>query len=140
MSLDSERSAIEARWKTLWVTGSPSAARTETGYSGHGFEPARGTNSVRLTIRSGAAEQMSMGDPGNNVVRHAGVIFIEIFVPGNAGEAAIRPLADAAMDIFRNEVFGGVRCRVPYVSGQRDQEPFLVWTIAVPFERDETNG
>lgn len=140
MSLETERSAIEGRWQTLWVAGSPSAARTTTGYGRYGFEPARGSNSVRLTILSGAADTISAGDPGNNVTRSAGVIMIEIFVPGDSGEATVRPLADAAMDIYRNEYFGGIRCRTPYIMAIREEPPFLVWVVAVPFERDETNG
>lgn len=140
MTLETERSAIEGRWATNWVTGSPSAARTPTGYGRHKFTPTASGNSVRLTILSGAADTISAGDPGNNTVRNVGLILIEIFVPGGAGEATIRPLADAAMEIFRNAYFSGIRCRTPYVQAIREEPPFLTWVVAVPFERDELNG
>ncbi|MDH3579975.1 MAG: DUF4128 domain-containing protein [Hyphomicrobiales bacterium] len=134
MTLTTEYDAIEARFDTQW------AGATPVGYSGQEFTPTAAGNSVRLTVMSGGADQMSAGDPGNNVVRHVGLIVIEIFVPGGDGEVAVRPLADNAMDIFRNQIFGGVRCRVPYVSAHREEPPFLIWNVICPFERDEFNG
>lgn len=138
MSFASERAAIEGRFKTLWVTGSPSAARTPIGYDGHPFTPT--INSIRLTIRNGGAEQMSMGDPGNNIARNVGVIFLEIYTEGGKGSATSRAYEDLIWPIFINKVFDGIRCRIPYISGQREEVPFLVRTMAVPFERDEYNS
>lgn len=138
MSYASERAAIEGRFKTMWVTGSPSAARTPVGYGSHPFTPVN--NSVRITIRNGGAEQMSFGDPGNNIARHVGVIFVEVYTEGGKGTAASRAYEDLIEAIFINQVFDGVRCRVPYISGERDEPPFLVRTMAIPFERDETNA
>lgn len=137
MTLATERSLIETRWADQWVTGSPSAARTPTGYDDHKFTPTPNGNSVRLTIANASAEQVSMGDPGNNVSRTTGVVFIQIFVPGGAGSATVRALADAAMAVFRNWNSGVLRFRIPYVSARVEDPPFLVWTIACPFQRDE---
>lgn len=138
MSYASERAAIEGRFQTLWVTGSPSSARTPVGYDGHPFTPTNG--SVRLTIRNGGAEQMSFGAPGTNIARHVGVIFLEFYTEGGKGSAASRALEDAAEAIFISQVFGGVRCRVPYISGESEEQPFLVRTMAIPYERDEFNA
>jgi len=138
LSFSAERSAIEGRFQTLWVSGSPAAARTPVGYDGHPFTPAN--NSIRLTIRNGGAEQMSMGDPGNNLVRNVGVIFLEVYTEGGKGSTASRVYEDLIVPIFINKVFDGVRCRVPYLSGEREEVPFLVRTMAVPFERDELIG
>ena len=141
MTLETERIAIEGRWQTLWVdTGSPPAALTPVGYSKQDFTQTVGGNSVRLTINDGMAEARSIGSPGTNLVRNNGSITIQIYVPGGAGEATMRPLAETAQGIFRNVVFGGIRCRVPYVSGTTENAPFLVWNIVAPFVRDELNG
>jgi hypothetical protein len=137
MTYETERAAIEGRFKTAWDAA---YAAMKVGYDGQKFEFIRDTNSVRLTILDGNAEQISFGNPGTNLVRHVGVIMIQIAVPGGAGTVAIRPIADAAMTIFRNQTFGGVRCRIPYVLSRDEEPPFLIWTIACPFERDEHNG
>ena len=138
MTLETERIAIEGRFQTLWVEGSPAAAITPVGYSSQPFTPT--ASSVRLTIRDGMAEAQSIGSPGTNLVRNVGIIIIQIFVAGGAGEATMRPLAETAQGIFRNVVFGGIRCRVPYVSGMTEEPPFLIWNIVAPFVRDELNG
>lgn len=137
MTLSAERATIEARWKDQWVSASPSAERTVTGYDGFAFEPVKGASSVRLSIRDGEAGQMSFGDPSNNVSRSAGVVLIQIFAPGGQGTAAIRTLEDAAMAIFRNWTSGTIRFGIPYSVGRLDEPPFLVSTVACPFQRDE---
>lgn len=135
MSLETERAAIEGRFKTAWDSAYPS---WKVGYDDHGFEFT--ANSARVTIHDGEAQQISFGNPGTNLVRHVGVIMIEIAVAGGKGSAGIRSIADAAMTVFRNQTFGGVRCRIPYPAGKRSEPPLLIWTLACPFERDEYNG
>jgi len=137
MTLETERIAIEGRFKTAWDSA---YASMKVGYDGHKFEFVRDTSSVRLSILDGDAQQISFGSPGTNLVRHVGVIMIEIAAPGGAGSITIRPIADAAMTVFRNVTFGGVRCRIPYVMSRQEEPPFLIWSIACPFERDEFNA
>ena len=141
MTLETERIAIETRFNDLWLNeDSPPTALTRIGYSSHGFKPTEDGDSVRLTIMDGKAETVSAGSPGTNLVRNTGIIVIEVFSHGGKGEETVRPLAETAMGIFRNVTFGGIRCRVPYVTAQIEAPPFLIWKIVAPFERDEFNG
>lgn len=137
MSLVSERAALEDRFKTAWDSAH---ASMKVGYDGHTFEFVKGTTSVRLRIADGDAQQISMGDPGNNLVRNIGVLFVQIATPGGVGTATVRPLEDEVMTLYRNQTFGGVRCRIPYLMDRVEEPPFLISTIAIPFERDEHNG
>ena len=138
MSAETERQAIEGRFKTLWAASAYAALKV--GYDGHKFEFIASQTSVRLTIADGEASQISFGNPGTNLIRHVGMIFCQIAAPGGAGTAAVRPIEDAIMGFFRNQTFGGVRCRVPYIMNRDQEPPFLVSTVACPFERDEYNG
>ena len=131
MGYASERAAIEGRWAAAWN------GRTPTAYEGHAFTHPTETAWARLTIRNGEARQASIGSPGSNVHRHAGVIFIEIFTPGGQGTQAARALADEALAVFRNAHFGNIACQTPYVSKTVQESPWLVMTIVVPFHRDE---
>lgn len=137
MSLETERQAIEGRFKTAWDVSHPTM---KVGYDGHKFDFVKDTTSIRMKIADGNAEQISFGDPGNNLVRHVGVILIQIAAPGGEGTADVRPIEDEIMDLYRNQTFGGVRCRIPYIMGRDEQPPFLLSTVAIPFERDEHNG
>ncbi|ASY62527.1 hypothetical protein SJ05684_c10700 [Sinorhizobium sojae CCBAU 05684] len=138
MTLETERSAIESRFATQWAASAYSALKV--GYDGQKFEFVANTTSVRMRIADGAAEQISFGSPGTNLIRNVGVILFQIATPGGVGTATLRPIEETIMGFFRNVTFGGVRCRVPYVIGREDEPPFLLSTIACPFERDEYNG
>ncbi|MBX5238624.1 hypothetical protein [Rhizobium sp. NLR22b] len=138
MSLETERAAIEGRFKTLWAASAYAALKV--GYDGHKFDFVSGQTSVRLRIADGDAEQISFGNPGANLVRHVGVIFFQIATPGGVGTATVRPIEETLMGFFRNVTFGGVRCRIPYLMGREEEPPFLISTVACPFERDEYNA
>lgn len=138
MSLETERQALEGRFATLWAASAYSALKV--GYDGHKFDFIKDTTSVRLRIADGKAEQISFGDPGNNLVRHVGVLMVQIATPGGAGTAALRPIEETIMGFYRNQTFGGVRCRIPYILGRDENPPFLLSTVAIPFERDEHNA
>lgn len=76
-----ERADIEGRWSSLWVTGSPASARTPTRYETVPFEPPTASAWAAIHILAGEADQSSLGDPGNNWFRHAGVVMVQLFVP-----------------------------------------------------------
>lgn len=128
MSYADARAAIEMHFVDAW------ADRTLAGMDGHAFTPTPG--SVRLTIIDGEGRQTSIGAPGTNVARYAGVIAVQVFTEGGKGTAESRRLEDAVSDIFRNAEFGEVRCGIPYVSGSIEDPPFLMRTVMVPFWRD----
>lgn len=129
MSYAAERIAIEGLFATGW------AARTPVGFDGHAFTPVN--NSVRLTILNGEGLNASIGSPGSNLARYAGVVALQVFTEGGKGTVASRVYEDAISDIFRNKTVGAIRFGVPYVSGSLEEPPFLVRTVMVPFTRDE---
>lgn len=137
MSYADERAAIEGRWATQWVTGSPSAARTPTAYENVPLDPPADSPWVRLTVLNGEGQQISAGDPGSNTHRYAGVISIQIFTPGGQGTGQAKTLADAAAAVFRNVRFDSIYCRVPYVSGTSLDGSWHQTNVTVPFWRDE---
>lgn len=138
MSYASEREALQGHFKTQWAASAYAAY--SVGYDKHSFEFVKDSISVRLSITDGEAQQKSMGDPGNNLVRHVGVLMTQIAVPGGKGSGTVNPIEDVICAMFRNQTIGGVRCRLPYVLSRDEDPPFLISTVVVPFERDEYNG
>jgi hypothetical protein len=139
MSYEQERASIEIRFAAQWVAGSPAAPRTPIAYETAPFTPPANAPWVRLTIRSGEAQQASIGDPGANAFRHAGAIMVQIFVPKAGSPVASRraaALADHTTAIFRAATFDGIACRAPYASGGTDDDPWYMVTVTVPFSRD----
>lgn len=138
MSFAALRQTIETRLSQQWVTGSPSTPRTPIGFDGQAFEPVK--NSIRLTILDGEGRNASIGAPGSNLVRHAGVIAIQVFTEGGKGTAASRAYEDQIATIFRNWTSGNLRCGVPYIGGTVEEPPFMVRTVMIPFTVDNFNG
>ncbi len=138
MSFATLRQTIEARLSQQWVTGSPATPRTPIGYDGQTFTPVK--NSIRLTILDGEGRNASIGAPGSNLVRHAGVIAIQVFTEGGKGTAASRAYEDQIATIFRNVTVDGIRFGVPYVSGSLEQSPYLIRTVMIPYASDAFNG
>lgn len=136
MSYASERATIESHFATAWGT------RTPITYDGrtmnlYGDDKRAIYNQVRLTILNGEGRQASIGAPGSNVARYAGVVAIQIFTEGGKGTAASRVYEDHVSDAFRNKTAGAIRFGIPYVSGSLEDPPFLVRTVMVPFSRDQ---
>lgn len=140
MSFDSERSAIETRFLAQWVTGSPSSLRTAVGMPGHAFTPEPGNSSVRLSILNGEGFNRSMGDPGSNLVRYAGVLMINIYAPGGEGTKAARDLADLIQPIFTNWRSGTLLFRTMNTGPADETPPFYMLPVSFAFERSEFHG
>lgn len=136
MGYESERAAIETRWRDQW------GSRTPTHYEGTPFEPPRNGSWARITIRNGDAMQLERGGPGDpSVFRHSGVVIINLFAPLGKGSSAVRQLADAACAVFRKWRTGTVPdilFAAPYPIAEPIQDD--VWfrlTVNCPFRRDE---
>lgn len=146
MSYAAERAAIESRWASMWVTGSPATPRTPTRYETvPGFDPPPTEPWVSLFILSGEARQASVGSPGDNFFRTASNITVQIFVPVlDAQGVPISPaaarraddLADHAAAIFRGATFSGIRCRAPWKGPYSEDPPWLMAVVNVPIDRD----
>lgn len=140
MGFESERAAIETRFRDQWLTGSPAALRTPVGWDRQKFEPPKGQTSVRLTILNGDGFNASLGDPGNNIVRYVGVLAFQIYAPGGVGSDATRELIDLLRPIFTNWRSGTLLFKAMNVGTAIDLAPFLMTPVNFPFERDEYEG
>ncbi|MCW2309725.1 DUF4128 domain-containing protein [Rhodobium gokarnense] len=140
MTFASERAAIETRFNTEWTTGSPAALRTPVGWDAQTFEPPTDESSVRLTILNGDGINQSMGDPGNNAIRYAGVVMIQVFTPGGQGSAAARALVDLIEPIFTNWRSGNILFRTMNVGTPDTSPPFYMVPVSFPYQRDSFLG
>lgn len=140
MSFAGLRATIEGRFFAEWQTGSPAAPRTPVGWDGQEFAPPIGEASVRLSILQGDSINASMGDPGSNVVRYAGVVMIQIFTPGGQGSGAARALADHIRPIFTNWSDSGLRFRSMNIGAPIENAPFYMLPVSFPFALDEHHG
>jgi hypothetical protein len=134
MSYATERSAIEARWLAVW------GASPVTAYGKQPFNPPA-TSWARLTIKDGEGNQIELGGTGTEMHRYAGVVIIEIYVPGgNGAEHTLRGLVDTACGVFRRwaSTSPQILFRTPYVADEGMADPpWIKATIHCPFQRDE---
>ena len=137
MSYASERANIEELFRLFWTNEAGDAPLTPVAWDLQSYEDTE-VSWVRLSILSGVGEQTTIGSPGSNVVRHAGVVAIQIMTPAGQGSAESRALADRVEEIFLNQTIGGIRFSVPYPAGSAEENGrWSMWTIWCPFTRDE---
>ena len=131
MSYEAESNALRAQFETTW------AAATVIAWENAEFNPPDNASWVRFTTQHSTAFQASMGDPGNNFIRHPGVVTVMIFSPLNRGDKAALELADNAAAVFRGYQSAGVYFRSP-PSIRRvgvDGKWYHI-NVVCPFERD----
>ena len=147
MTYQLERAAIETYFVAQW------AGATPLGLDGHTFKPA--ANSVRLTIKSGAVLQGSIGRVSNRL-DHIGLLTATIYTAGGVGSAAWRGYAETIIGFLRevtlantgaviastSEAFVrfsppdiGETNRHPYIAADFAAPPFHVANVAAPFVR-----
>lgn len=129
-----EFEALAGVFETGWANQTPIA------WENLDFSPPDPMSSwVRFSVLSGEAFYASIGAPGNNVIRHPGLIVVQVFVPLNAGALLTLDLADDAAGIFRDYRSGGVRCSPPWVTTIRPsaRDGWHQVNVNIPFVRDE---
>lgn len=146
MTLDLERAAIEAYFASAW------GATTPIGMDGHPFTPVN--NSVRLTIKSGATLQGSIGRTSNRI-NHVGTATFQIFTEGGKGSAAWRGYAETIIDTFFEKTLSNAGAliattsqafirfsppemgdnRHPYIAADYPDPPFHLTNVICPFVR-----
>lgn len=138
MGYETERSTIESYFQTHWPSMYPDMP---IGYDGHDFTVPQDRTSLRISIGTGGAEQISLGPTGTNLIRHVGLIMFQIFGVGPNRSKTVRQVADDVSTLFMNkDLSSSLRTRVPYIVGSMFEPPFMVMTVGVPYERDEFNG
>jgi hypothetical protein len=126
MSYAAERQAIEGRFAANW-------AATPIAWDNVDFTPPEAPW-AHLHIVNGDAYQASMGSPV--LVRHPGVIQVEILAPAGTGSGTAMALVDQACAIFRFALFDGIVCRAPTKHRLMDREGWSATLVEVPFQRD----
>lgn len=79
------------------------------------YRPVQGIPWVRLSIREGEAQIVSLDGGDGRRFRHPGVVIVQVFVPANDGDGLAREIADSVAAIFRGKTIDCVRFRAPYV-------------------------
>lgn len=99
-TLNEAREAIYARWAANWSDP-------------YVFDNEQFKESVpwaRFIVRNQLRRQITLGAPGDRVFNDRGLIFIQIFEPGDTGTAVGDGLASTARGIFEGVSFSGIRC------------------------------
>lgn len=131
---ENQDNLLRQRFADQWGTTTPIA------WPNVDFTPTPGQSFVRFWVTDAGASQVSMGDPGNNIYRHSGTLYIMIFTPAGQGDEEALKLADQAAAIFRGWQPQGTGLRflhAPYVRRAGLEQTWYHLNVLVPFQRDE---
>jgi hypothetical protein len=136
MASNDAREVVGALLKNTWsnVENIPIA------WPNREFAPPGKAPWVRVTIIEGSGEQVTIGGT-NNLYRHSGILFLQVFVPVNSGDYKARSIADELADVFRSDSFDGaaaevVRFRTPRIRPIGAEGAYYQVNCEVPFLRD----
>lgn len=131
MSYDTQRNAIQTRFKNLWQAAYPTIPivfdNLRADKAPNGF--------VALHILNGASVLRGMG--AQQLFRYPGVISVDIFVPAEKGTKLLDQYADTIEGIFRAQSFSGILCRSVDRRDLGQQDNFYRVNVSFPFTRDE---
>lgn len=134
MGYQGEFETLAGAFETGWNKATPVA------WSNLDFSPPSALSSwVRFSVLPGEAFHATAGAPGKNIIRHPGLIVVQVFVPFNSGSITAYDLADDVAGIFRNYHSGGIRCSAPWVTPVSPSagEGWFQVNVNIPFVRDE---
>lgn len=133
MTLEQSTQAIYAQFSSLW--DADVATLSLEGDSR--FTPTPDQPWIRVTMRTAASIQDTLGGVGNRIFLRAGTIFVQVFAPRDQGRKIADQIVQEVIELIEAETIGGVRC---YASTPReigyDGDWFQV-NVATPFEFDE---
>lgn len=129
--------ATAAAIRTLFTTEFP-IARPTVPYvlPNEQYEPVDKQEWVRLSIAEALSTQASLGNPGANLYRDAGVATVQIFVEVNEGDGLAYEIADDIAAIFRSQRIGGLLLRTPSTSPVGPDGAWYQRNVTVPFSAD----
>jgi hypothetical protein len=132
MSYESQNTELKTRFTTVW------ANRTPRDMPNMKFSlPSPPAPWVRFRISGGDAKRLTIGG-GTNWHRNAGIIFVQLFVPIETGDAVITQYADVICDMFRDWCGTNITCRTPVVKEVGpDGSGYFQVNVNIPFHRDE---
>ncbi len=144
MDIEQEREAIETQFRNCWLVRKPDTYQTPYSLDAETFEPPTDESSVVLTILDGDSINASVGAPGSNTVRYAGVVAIQVFVVGGRNDseasAEMRRVINLLKPIFTNWKNKTLQFRTMGMADRLEMQPHLMQTVNFPFQRDEFHG
>ncbi len=134
MTIAEARTAVYQAFQTDW-----DAADAIATYEGEAFKPPEPPDEpwIRISMQFAAANQRTIGPVGLRRMRRAGTIFVQIFVPRDAGMTLADELSDLVKEIVEGETIGEVHCyaSTPRVVGT--DEAWLQVNVSTPFDVDD---
>lgn len=102
-----------------------------------GFDPPNNAAWVRVSVRDGDSEQVSLGNTPR--FRHYGTIIIQVFVRRDSGSRLAKTHADTISAYYRNSTFGTptIYCRAPYITNVGEREGWYQVNVNIPYQWDE---
>ena len=135
MTYETQDNAIRTRFDGLWTGGS----NHPVAYPNAEFVKPTNSPWLQFVMQDAGANQVSMGDPGNNFHRHTGLLTVMIFTPLNQGDAEALQIADEVGAIFRGwqDPTTKVFFRLPpFVRRIGAESKWYHVNLLCPFERD----
>jgi hypothetical protein len=136
-----EQQVITQRFVDQWVTLWPQIA---VKYENRNFTPPANEPWVAFTIRSGRVVDAAIS---TIMPRGIGIVFLQIFLPENAGTVIAREMADSFADVFDNwhVVYppsppyprGDFWFKRVEFNAQPPRDGWLQWNVTIEFKHDE---
>ena len=131
MSFESERIAIESRFKQNW-----DYFNIPIKFENIDYKPSPGTSFVELYVVDG--DTTIVGLSTTNLHRTVGIISIRVNTPIGTGTRRAKELCDLATAVFREASFSGIICRAANVTRIGEINGWYVHVCTIPFYRDES--
>lgn len=136
MTYEAQDNAIRTRFSTVYAGGT----NHPVAYPNAEFKTQPVDDVwLRFVMQDAGANQISMGDPGNNFHRHTGLLTFMIFTPLNQGDAEALQVADEVAAIFRGWQDPTTRVffrQPPFVRRIGADGKWYQVNLLCPFERD----
>lgn len=128
--------AIEARLRANWTT-TPILIDNEDDQIPTGAD-GMPVPFIVLEFPGGAADQITIGAPGNNLFREMGAFMLHVLVPKGTGATTARAYADTLAAIFRGTSFSGVDCWAPFPPNESPRADGTLWGVSfgIPYKFD----
>jgi hypothetical protein len=130
-----ERAAILERIKLMWWDDVKGEPITPIAWPNTQIKVPDGQPYIEPVINTQAAFNAAM-TATDKLVRHPGMLTINVRVPPNTGTARLDELADMACGMFRNVTFEGITFRAPTVRYLTGPGPHTVAQVDCPYHRD----
>lgn len=91
---------------------------------------------VELYVLPASSQPVSIGAPGNNRFRHAGVVLVNLYVESGSGLPEILTLVEYVVEIFRRKQTETVYFLDPSPTPRGNEANWYKYSVSIPFYRD----